>query len=158
VGCGAASQAAQRPRAGSAGVTAELLPGWRSTPGDDGNVTDPLARVVVASSRIAPAASACQTSSYAFADDAAALVLVEWQGPARGDATAAPRPERFVAADLNVRRGVHECYAGRSGTVFFEERGRLFGAYVFLGDGAPETLVDELCTVLSSLVIEPPAG
>ena len=61
-GC-AAGAAVPSPRVGSAGVTVELPPGWHTTPGDDGNVTDPLARVVVASSPIGPAASGARRSS-----------------------------------------------------------------------------------------------
>jgi hypothetical protein len=154
-GC-AAGAAAPTPRAGSAGVTVELPPGWHSTPGDDANVVDPLTRVVVASSPIVAATSACQTSSYTFADDAVALVLVEWWGPAVTPGTKhPPRPPSFTPESLAVRRGVHECYPGRSGAVFFEDARRTFGAYVFLGDDAPESLVDDLCAVLDSLEVTP---
>jgi hypothetical protein len=154
-GC-AAGTAAPAPRAGSAGVTVELPPGWHSIRGYDVNVTDPLTRVVVSSSEVGPGDSACQTSAYTFADDAVALVLIEWWGPALTPGTKnPPRPSRFTPESLGIRRGVHECYPGRSGAVFFEDAGRTFGAYVFLGDDAPDSLVDELCAVLDSLEVRP---
>jgi hypothetical protein len=121
----------------------------------DGNVIDPLARVVVASAPIEPAASSCQTSSYAFADDAVALVLVEWHGLAGADLSHPARPTRFTPAGLGIRRGLHECYPGRFGSAFFADGGRTFGAYVFLGDRAPPELVDEVCAVLDSLDVTP---
>jgi hypothetical protein len=162
-GCGTVSDEAAAPRApappervGSAGVSVELPPGWYATKANDGNVTDPLARVVVASSPIHAAASECQTFAYAFADDAVVLVLVEWWGPAMTPgAKHPPRPARFTPAGLDIRPGSHECYAGRSGAVFFEDGGRTFGAYVFLGARAPDSLVDALCTVLDSLAVTP---
>jgi hypothetical protein len=154
-GC-AAGTAAPAPRVGSAGVTVELPSGWHAIRGYDGNVTDPLTRVVVSSSPIGPGDSACQTSAYAFADDAIVLVLVEWWGPALTPGTKnPPRPAHFTPESLGIRRGIHECYPGRGGAVFFEDAGRTFGAYVFLGDGAPESLVDELCDVLDSLDVRP---
>jgi hypothetical protein len=153
-GCTAVDRVGESPpRAGSAGVTVELPTGWHSTEGRDGNVIDPLARLAVASSPIRPAASACQTSAYAFADDAIALVLVEWQAPDVAGAKHPPRPARFTPAGLEIARGTHECYRGRFGSAFFEDRGRVFGAYVFVGDRAPESLVEEVCAVLDSIEV-----
>ena len=144
----------QATRAGSEGVTVELPRGWHETPGGRmGGVVDPLARVVVASSAIEPADSPCQTSSYAFGDDAVALVLVEWAE--RPDVSHLPRPARFTPAALQIRRGGHECFRGRFGSVFFSDAGRRFGAYVFVGDDAPARLVDEVCAVLDSLAVTP---
>jgi hypothetical protein len=144
----------QAVRSGSGGVTVELPAGWNETPaGRVGNVVDPVARVVVASSPIEPADSPCQTSSYAFADDAVALVLVEWDE--RPDDSHPPRPERFTATALQILRGGHECYRGRSGSAFFADAGRTFGAYVFVGDDAPARLVEEVCAVLDSLAVTP---
>src|SRR5918998_5671802 len=131
-GCSGAAESV--PRSGSAGVTVELPPGWHdTTAGPVGNVIDPVARIVVASSPIRPAESACQTSSYAFADDAVALVLVEWRDPRVRPASSPLRPDRFTPEALDVRRGGHECFAGRFGSAFFEDGGRTFGAYVFVG-------------------------
>jgi hypothetical protein len=135
-------------------VTVELPPGWHSTPGNDGNVTDPLARVVVASSPIEPAFSQCQTSAYSFADDAVALVLVEWWGPA-DTGSPPPRPARFTPRELSIERGLHECYRGRGGVAFFADGGRHFGAYVFLGGRAPDQLADEVRAVLDTLEVTP---
>jgi hypothetical protein len=143
------------PRVGSAGVTVELPPGWHATAANDGNVTDPLARVVVASSPIEAAFSECQTSAYSFAQDAVALVLVEWWGPADNPGAPPPRPARFTPELLSVRRGVHECYPGRGATLFFSVADREFGAYVFVGDDAPDSLIDELCSVLDTLEVTP---
>lgn len=120
---------------GSAGVTVELPPGWHSTAGNDGNVTDPLA--------------------YTFARDAVALVLVEWWGPADNPGSPPPRPARFTPELLSIRRGLHECYPGRGGGVFFSVGEREFGAYVFVGDDAPASLIDDLCGVLDTLEVTP---
>jgi hypothetical protein len=149
-GCGGGSQAV---RSGEAGVTVELPAGWHATPGGPvGNVIDPVARVVVSSSEIVPEVSGCQTSSYAFAADAVALVLVEWRDPS---VHAKPRPPRFTPAGLRIARGSHVCFRGRFGSAFFADAGRPFGAYVFIGDQAPAHLVDQVCEVLDSLVVEP---
>jgi hypothetical protein len=159
-GCGSAKQAgapATPPtllRTGSAGVTVELPPGWHSTAANDGNVIDPLARVVVASSPIQAAFSECQTSAYSFAPDAVALVLVEWWGPA-DTGSPPPRPARFTPELLSIERGRHECNRGRSGGLQFSVGDREFGAYVFLGDDAPDSLIDELCGVLDTLDVTP---
>lgn len=160
-GCGSAEQAGAPPtppppvRAGSAGVTVELPPGWHSTAANDSNVIDPLARVVVASSPIQAGFSECQTSAYAFAEDAVALVLVEWWGPADNPGSSPPRPARLTSELLSIRRGVHECYPGRSGGLFFSVGDREFGAYVFVGDKAPASLIEDLCAVLDTLEVKP---
>jgi hypothetical protein len=44
---------------------------------------------------------------------------------------------------------------GRFGSAFFAAGGRTFGAYVFVGDRAASSLVDELCRVLDSLDVTP---
>src|SRR6266516_1965302 len=61
---------AQSPRrAGSSRVTVALPPGWHSTPPDQGNITNPLTRIVVSSGPIGPdLTSRCQSqpASYGF--------------------------------------------------------------------------------------------
>ena len=142
-------------RVGEGGATVELPPGWHVTEaGPVGTVIDPVARLVVASSPIRAAESACQTSSYAFADDAVALVLVEWTELHQGEPIDL-RPARSTPASLGVARGTHECFRGRSGAAFFGDSGRRFGAYVFSGDRAPGSLVEDVCAVLDSLEVTP---
>ena len=49
---GVALAVAAPPRAGSGGVTVALPPGWHSTKPDQGNITQPLTRIVVSSGPI----------------------------------------------------------------------------------------------------------
>jgi hypothetical protein len=69
----AATASASDARVGSGGVTVELPTGWQTANWDDGNVTDPRTRLVVASARIRVNGSACQVARYDFAADAVAL-------------------------------------------------------------------------------------
>jgi hypothetical protein len=153
--------AAQAPRrVGAAGVTVALPPGWHSTRPHQGNVTNPLTRLVVSSGSIHPdLAGRCQTqiSSYAFPKTAVAIVLVEWtrdiggMGIGRGPG----RPRRFTAANLPVRAPIVECFAGRGGSIEFAARRHTFGAYVLLGTKAPSRLADAARAVLDTLRIAP---
>jgi hypothetical protein len=154
----AASQAPRR--VGAAGVTVALPSGWHRTRPDQGNVTNPLTRIVVSSGPIRwDLRSRCQTqvSTYAFPKTAVAIVVVEWtkdiggMGIGRGPG----RPRRFTAANLPVRAPIIECFAGRGGSIEFAARRHTFGAYVLLGTKAPLQLADAARAVLDTLRIAP---
>jgi len=159
-GCGGdvASEAAKQPgsptsaRAGSAGATVELLDGWYSATWDDGNVVDPLTRIVVASAPVQPRETACQVTQYDFAADAVALVVLEWREPLR----ALPeRPASFTSRELPVQPPpAIECFEGSGGSIQFIDQGRAFGAYLLVGPQAPPGLVDEARSVLQTLHAE----
>jgi hypothetical protein len=139
-------------RVGSAGVTVALPSGWHTSAWDDGNVTDPLTRIVVASAPVSRAHTGCQVARYAFADDAVALVVVEWNDPR---VVRRPRPGRFTAETLAVMPPpAVECFDGSAGTSFFTDGGRAFGAYLLAGRDAPPALVDEARRVLDSLRVD----
>ena len=136
-------------RVGTAGVTVALPSGWHTTTWDDGHVVDPLTRVVVASAPISQRGTGCQVARYTFADDAVALVVVEWEDPA---VVRRPRPLRFTNATLPARPPpAVECFDGPAGTVQFHDGGRAFGAYLLVGREARPALVDEARGVLETL-------
>jgi hypothetical protein len=154
-GCGGSGEPSAR--AGDAGATVELPADWHATEPYDGNVVDPVTRLVVASAPIAHEPRGCQVSSYRFADDGVALILVEWQGPAVTPGTRfAKRPGRFTSRTLSVRPPpAIECFDGPGGSAQFQDAGHTFGAYVLLGRHAPERLADEARAVLDTLVVDP---
>jgi hypothetical protein len=157
---GIALAVAAPPRAGSAGVTVALPPGWHSVRPDQGPVTNPLTRLVVSSGPIRwDLIGRCQTqvASYVFPKTAAAIVVVEWTKPIGGMKIGAGpgRPRHFTAANLPVRLGQIECFPGRGGSVQFAARGHTFAAYVMLGTKAPARLADRARAVLDTLRIAP---
>ncbi len=160
-GCGG-EQVASRPaqetqaRVGDAGVTLALPSGWHAATPDDRSVIDPVTRIVVASSPIQPNDSPCQIAHYTFAEDAVALVVVEWRSVG-GNQSA--RPERFTTRELPIHPPPSiECFDGAGGSVHFVDEGRTFGGYLLVGERAPERLVAEARRVLDTLDVEPTAA
>jgi hypothetical protein len=120
----------------------------------DGNIVDPLTRFAVASGASRTPIPGCQTqiTNYAPRPDAVSLVIVEW---ARSDEIAQRRrPTRFSDRTLPAEKRTIECFDGRGGMVAFSERGRFFGAYLLLGEGADPELADEARAVLDSFRVE----
>ncbi len=144
-------------RVGSAGVTVDLPSDWHSLTSLRGtHLIDPLERVVVSSRPLAQGGSGCQVADFAPRPDAVALVVLEWR---RLDGRPPPpRPDRFDAQTLRMNPPpAIECFDGSGGTVFFQEHGRVFGAYVLLGKRAPAELVDRARAVLDTLRVKPAA-
>jgi hypothetical protein len=156
IGADGSPSAAAHARAGSAGVTVELPPGWHSAQPSDlspGQVTDPLNRVVVSSAPVTRRASGCHIADYAPPTDGVALVLVEWQ---RVDGQVPARPPRFDRRTLEIRTPpVIECFDGPGGSAEFRDHGRTFGAYLMLGRSADPALADQALSVLDTLRVEP---
>jgi len=153
---------AQSPRrAGSARVTVALPPGWHSTPPDQGNITNPLTRIVVSSGPIGPdLTSRCQSqpASYGFPKTAVAIVVVEWTRRIDGmNIGVGPRrPRRFTRANLPIHRPpIIDCFDGPGGSIEFVARRHTFAAYVMLGRKAPARLADRARAVLDTLRIAP---
>ncbi len=106
---GVALAVAAPPRAGSAGVTVALPPGWHSTKPDQGAITNPLTRLVVSSGPIRPRLTGrchTQVADYTFPPNAVAIVVVEWTKPIGGMkiGTGPKRPRRFTAANLPIHQ------------------------------------------------------
>jgi hypothetical protein len=147
------------PRAGSAGVTVALPPGWHATKPVQGNVTNPLTRLAVSSGPIVPRLTGrcdAQVADYVIPSTAVAIVVVEWTkaigGMRIGDEL--PRPGHFTATNLPVRRApAIECWPGAGGSAQFAARGHTFGAYVLLGRKASPRLADRARAVLDTLRI-----
>jgi len=159
-GCGGevASERAKQPReatsgrTGSAGTTVELLDGWHTTTWSDGNVIDPVTRIVVASAPVWPKETACQVARYDFAADAVALVVLEWREPLR---TLPERPARFTSRELPVQPPpAIECFDGSGGSAQFTAHGRTFGAYLLVGPRAPDQMIDDARNVLDTLQVK----
>jgi hypothetical protein len=156
---GLALAVAAPPRAGSGGVTVALPPGWHSTAADQGNVAQPLTRIVVSSGPIRTSlTSSCQIADYDFPKSAVAIVVVEWTKPIGGMkiGVGPPRPRRFTAANLRIHRPpIIECWAGPGGSAEWAERGHSFAAYVLLGRRAPASLAARARAVLDTLRVTP---
>jgi hypothetical protein len=157
----AASAARPPHRVGTAGVTVELPAGWRSAAADQGSVTNPLTRIVVASAPIhTDLTSACQTqvASYAFPRTAVAIVVVEWTRPLGGMkiGSGPKKPRHFTARNLPIHPPpIIECFGGPGGAIAFAEHGRSFAAYVLLGRGAPSRLAAQARAVLDTFRAAP---
>jgi hypothetical protein len=149
------------PRAGSAGVTVALPPGWHATKPVQGFVTNPLTRIAVSSGPIGPRSTgACdaQIADYRIRPEAVAIVVVEWTkrigGMKIGDALR--RPHGFTAGNLVIHRPpIIECWPGAGGSIEFSARGHTFAAYVLLGTKAPAQLAARARAVLDTLRIAP---
>jgi hypothetical protein len=145
------------PRAGGAGVTVALPRGWHAVAQawlGDGAVTDPVTRVVVASAPIRWTDTGCQIASYSFSDSAVAIVIVEWRGRWPGTHYA-PRPRRFTATNLPVRRApTFECFDGGGGSIQFADHERHFMASILLGREAPTGLAARARAVLNTLRVD----
>lgn len=148
---GSPARDAASERVGSAGVTVALADDWHATTPDDGDVVDPVTRIVVASSPVRRKETACQVATYDFADDGVALVVLEWSELL----SALPkRPERFTSRAMPVQPAAVDCFGGSRATVQFVDHGRAFGAYLLVGAHAPAPLVDEALRVLDTLRVE----
>lgn len=143
----------RQERVGSAGVTVVLPAGWSTAAPQDGNVIDPVARLVVSSARLGEWGGPCQIDGYSMAAVAVTLIVVEWDGDA--GPRLPPRPARFTRSWLPVEPPpALECFEGPGGAVQFIQRGRVFGAYLLVGERAPAALVDEARRVLDTLRVE----
>ena len=157
---GVALAVAAPPRAGSGGVTVALPPGWHSTVPDQGNITQPLTRIVVSSGPIHTRLTGrCHTqiADYAFPKTAVAIVVVEWTKPIGGMriGTGPARPRHFTAANLPVSQPTIECFSGPGGSAQWAERHHTFMASVLLGRRAPASLAARARAVLDTLRITP---
>jgi hypothetical protein len=144
------------PRTGNGGVTLGLPAGWHSTRPDQGNITQPLTRIVVSSGSIRPRLTGTchtQVADYTFPATSVAIVVVEWTKPIGGMkiGTGPGRPRHFTAANLPVARPEIECFAGRGGSAQWAERGHSFAAYILLGRKAPTSLAARARAVLDTL-------
>jgi hypothetical protein len=138
--------------ASSRGLTLEVPSGWSVGPPDHSAVSDPVVRAVLSSRPVESRRSRCQIASYAVPADAVVLVVVEWR---ESGARLRTRPQRFDARALRLARGAVECHAGRGGGTQFVESGRAFGAYLLLGDRAPDALAARARRVLDRVKVEP---
>lgn len=152
-GASAVERRAESWRIGAGGVSVTVPDGWhairQAAEAPALGVSDPLTRIVVASGRIT-FGPGCNQLDYSFPATAVAVVVVEWIGPTRG-ASWPPRPARFTAANLPLRRGMLECFAGRGGGLQFAQRGRRFAAYVLAGGRASAAAIGRARSVLDSL-------
>jgi hypothetical protein len=163
-GCGGSAEvsSSQRPaeeassRTGDASVTVELPPGWHAGTPADGNVIDPLTRVVASSAPVRLRAVPCQIARYAPPASDVTLVVVEWERSA--DARPGERPSSFTRETLPLYPPpAIECFDGPGGSVQFVDHDRLFGAYLLIGKQAPVGLVEEALAVLNTLQVKSPA-
>lgn len=136
---------------GADGVRLQVPAGWYESPTDGSAVTDPVVRLAVSSGPIRPKASDCQPTSFMVEDDAVAIVVLEWL---QLETPLSVRPERYNARSLPLARGALECFKGRAGGVQFADSGRVFAAYILLGDDAAPALADRARAVLETLIVD----
>lgn len=157
-GCGGGREAAgSRPMevaptttVGEAGVSVELPHDWHAGTAADGNVVDPLTRVVASSAPVRLRDVPCQIARYGPPRTEVTLVVVEWE--ASGGAHFGARPERVTPESLELHPPpAIECFDGSGGSIQFSERGRFFGAYLFAGERAPQRLIARAFDVLNTL-------
>jgi hypothetical protein len=136
-----------------AGVGIELPEGWHPLNADDGNITDPLTQIAIASGPLR-GGGACDTQVTRYAPDRenVALVVLEWK--TADGALPPPRPAEFDRDTLRLRDGEIECFRGDGGTVQFVENGRVFGVYVLVGEHADDDLVADARAALETLRVE----
>jgi hypothetical protein len=139
-------------RIGKAGVTVALPRGWYAGTPADGNVIDPLTRVVASSAPIRLSQVPCQIARYSPPAADVSLAVVEWEPS--DYARPRPRPGRFTEEAFQPRPAGIECFDGPGGTVQFAEHGRVFGAYLFVGARAPQRLIEQALDVLDRLEVE----
>jgi hypothetical protein len=126
--------------------------GWYESPTGSSSIVDPVVRLAVSSGPIRPQASDCQATSFTAAEDAVAIVVLEW---ILSDTPLPVRPRAFDARVLMLASGAVECFEGRGGETQFVDSGRAFAAYVLLGDDAPPMLVEQARAVLDTLRVDP---
>jgi hypothetical protein len=145
-------------RVGSAGVTVALPPHWHAfpvaTPPPGDHVSDPVTRLVVASSSIT-FGPGCNELDYRIAPNAVAIVVVEWTGRTPGTRWR-PRPPRFTTRNLPIAKPpALECWRGPGGGAQFADHGRRFAVFVLVGPRAATTLVRRARAVLDTLRVRP---
>lgn len=121
----------------------------------DGNATNPKTRIVIASGRLVLGRRGCttQVAQYTIPANAVQVVVLEWLAPLVGKSP--PRPRRFTARALPLRRGGLECFGGLGGSITFTDHGRSLGAYLIAGRSASRALIHRARATLDSLRVRP---
>lgn len=134
------------------GVALDLPPGWRTRrPYQPPQITDPVVRLAVASAPVAIAPRGCHVGGYRIPERAAMVVVLEWRHRELQPRGPLPPPTDVRPADLHLRAGNVECFAGPGGSVQVGDGGRVWGAYVMLGRRAPARARAEALEVVRSL-------
>lgn len=137
---------------GADGVRLEVPAGWYVSPTGSSSLVDPVVRLAVSSGPIRPQESDCQATSFTVAEDAVAIVVLEWT---RVDTPLPVRRRAFDARVLPLASGAVECFEGRGGGTQFVDSGRAFGTFILRGDDAPPALVERARAVLNTLLVDP---
>jgi hypothetical protein len=154
----AATQSRPKSRTvGSAGVTVRLPSGWeffrdgvapQSMP-----YSDPLVRIVAASTKIKSYPQGCKAETFRFARGGVGLMIVEWVHAQKGIVWPR-RPSRFTVHAPPLRRPpAVECWPGPGGAVQFSSNGRHFAAYLLLDPHATPATATRARAVLDTLAV-----
>lgn len=115
--------------------------------------SDPLVRIVAASTKIKSYPQGCKAETFGFARGGVGLMIVEWVHAQRGMVWPR-RPSRFTAHALPLRRPpAVECWPGPGGAVQFSSNGRHFAAYLLLAPHAPLATATQARAVLDTLAV-----
>ena len=115
--------------------------------------SDPLVRIVVASTKIMSFPQGCKAETFRFARGGVGLMIVEWVHAQKGIVWPSS-PPRFTAQALPLRKPpAVECWPGPGGVVQFTANGRHFAAYLLLSPNAPLAIAAQARAVLNTLAV-----
>jgi hypothetical protein len=116
----------------------------------DGPVTDPRTLLVVGTSGVRPHLTQCQIAAYRIPPEGAVVVIVGWKG-ANGDTGLGTKE---LAGLTTVKRGVSECFKGRSASATVVLGQREYQVNVMVGDRASKQRIGEALDVARSFTLK----
>jgi hypothetical protein len=134
------------------GVQVWAPAGWhRVASAGDGPVTDPRTLLVVGTPGVRPHVTRCQIAAYRVPPEGAVVVIVGWKG-ANGDTGLGAKE---LARLTTVKRGVSECFKGRSASATVVLRQREYQVSVMVGDSASKQRIGGALDVARSFKLTP---
>jgi hypothetical protein len=129
------------------GVQVWAPAGWhRVASAGDGPVTDPRTLLVVGTPGVRARRTQCQIAAYRIPPEGAVVVIVGWKG-ANGDTGLGTKE---LAGLTTVKRGVSECFKGRSASATVVLGQREYQVSVMVGDRASKKRIAEALDVARS--------
>jgi hypothetical protein len=129
------------------GVQVWAPAGWhRVAPVGDGPVTDPRTLLVVGTAGVRAQRMRCQIAAYRIPPQGAVVVIVGWKG-ANGDTGLGTKELARLTA---VKRGVSECFKGRSASATVVLGPREYQVSVLVGNRASKQRIGEALDVARS--------
>jgi hypothetical protein len=132
------------------GVQVWAPSGWhRVATAGDGPVTDPRTLLVVGTAGVRPHLTQCQIAAYRVPPEGAVVVIVGWKG-ANGDTGLGTKE---LVRLTTVKRGMSECFKGRSASATVVLGQREYQVSVMVGDRASKRRIGEALDVARSFAL-----